>query len=351
MCCLVFACQPLDDQLPLDEPLGVVEQRIGEGRLQPELFGGALVIDGPAVCSGVFLESDLVATHADCVTNKTVVVSGSVYAVKLGRSVPGAVTLATLQLRKEVTSIFLPGLTRRPVQSGETLSCFGFDATRAFTSGTFKVRDVSGSQLFLEGGASHYMTSFSVEETDLGGACFRDGATEAVAILTGTTNGTIATAVQVDSLLAARRDLMNAVVASRTQGAVTLVDDPGLASPLALGVNATGTLLASPRVSTLLSQAFYLVPLTAPRVVAMVNAETGRCLAAMSPPRAVSCDFANPQQHWEVASVSTTAFSAGFRDGYRFRSMVPPSPCLTVGGATTSCSSQGTTLGLWLNPY
>jgi hypothetical protein len=354
------ACGPLE---PMEAgSTASTEQPIVNGNVRTDTtFGGALVEavgpNGPTTCSGAFVANDLVLTEARCSGATGVFVSGLRSPVKLVRPTAHP-TVVAVQLRKPVPGVTVLRVTMQRVTSGETLSCFGFDAQRTFTSGTFVVRDLSGDFLFLAGGMG-FNGSFGVAGSDDGGFCLRDSTFELAAVLTRGTSGA-ARAVQADLQAGWLADVLVAVAQARSRTSLSLVHDPNAPSPLTL--TAPGRALQPAlRQSGSLAQGFYLAPVVAgrPEVVALVSAESGQCVVVSRgllgfPGRAglTRCNFASSAQ-WFVQTSHAKAFTGNLTTGYRLESPFTPGECLSATGASVlmPCGRVGSTVGFWLNLF
>lgn len=343
---LLFACGG-----PV-ESTASTSQAITSGNARADDVFGAGLVDAPGTaCSSAFLAPDLVLTHARCLGGTKVTVAGKTYDVELGRSVSINKELATLQLKKQVpATVFNWTPTRTRVTSTDVLTCFGFDVSRVLTSGTFRVVDLSGEAIFLQGGSS-FPGTFGVAPIDDGGFCIRDGSFEIVATLAAAPAAPGAPrAVQVDTLGKGVNDLMAAVVQARSQWAITLVNDPNAASPAALTLSGTALIPLS-RVARDPSQAFYLARGAAPDLVSLVNANTGLCVFGSGVlAGARSCNFASTSQQWKMESFQ--AFPGPLKDAYRFRLVANPALCLSVGGSPlVPCTLAAANFGMWLNAF
>lgn len=347
------ACGPLESMEA--DGAASTSQAIVNGNFRSDVtFGGALVETATSTCSGAFLAEDLVLTHIRCKAATRVWVGGKKYSIKLARNVPFNNDLAALQLRQEVPSIATLRPTNRRVSSGEQLSCFGFDAQRTFTSGEFRVTDLSGDFIFLAGGLG-FSGTFGVDTTDDGGFCIRDGGElAAIFSLKGTASPR---AVQVDQASGWLANLMNAVVQARSRASLTLVNDPNLATPTTLTASGTA-LTSSPRVAKSLPQAFYLAPAVParPEVVSLVNADSGRCVSAsglfLPTANLATCAMSTSRQQFVLVS-SSNVFPAGMTDGYKLESLGAPGWCLVPTGAPflVPCTSSQASFGFWLNLF
>ncbi|MFT3712836.1 MAG: hypothetical protein QM817_34725 [Archangium sp.] len=318
-------------------------------------FGGVLV-EGASPCSGSLLAPDLVLTHARCANATQVRSAGVAIAVEISRVAPGSGgELVTLQLRKKFPSTtFVWQLTRTRVVKDEVLSCFGFDGSRVFGSGTFRVIDVSGDVISLRGGPVGLGQAFDVGVSDDGGFCIRDGNFELAATLAQ--KGPGARAFQVTGLQSVFADLMNAIVQARSQFAITLVDDPNKVTPNVLTLDAVRGLTSLPRVARDPRQGFYLAPTGAPDEVRLVNANTGQCLAMGFQAIAVSCDVTRSNQKFKMNYLPSFFTTGGMTDGYQFSAGL----CLpTLGGSVPAlpCGVLAQQLpgydvfGMWLNQF
>lgn len=347
------ACGPVE---PMEaDPSASTAQPIIGGNVRSDVtYGGALVESPTATCSGGFVARDVVLTHRRCIDATRVWVGGQKYAVRLGRAVPFNGELAAVQLRQLVPSTvaILQASTQQAV-AGESLSCFGFDASRTFTSGVFQVTDVTADAFFMRGGVG-FSGTFGIDTSDEGGFCIRDGSYELVGTL-ARVKGTTPRAVHVAQLTAWLKNVMVAVEQSRSQVSLTLVNDPNLVTPLALTLD--GTLKSSFRVAKSLKQAFYLAPAQAgrPEIVALVNADTGTCVSVPTGLPAATmarCSFTSASQRFVLTSRSN-AYPSGMTDGYQLESMNAPGFCLTPqsAGLLVPCVPALATFAFWLNLF
>lgn len=353
------ACGPLE---PMEaEDLASSTQPITNANPRSELtFGGALVELAGGDCSGAFVARDLVLTHVRCLASARVWVNGQKYSVKLARRVPFSAELAALQLKQQVpVTTVLSGSSTR-VASGEALSCFGFDGSRRFGSGAFRVTDLSADTIYLRGGVA-FGGSFGVERSDDGGFCTRDTTAEIVAVL-ASNGGPTPRAVQVDQLASWLTNVMVAVGQSRSQASLTIVDNPNSVTPTVLAEN-NGALSLQRRVAQSPQQAFYFAPVMPgrPELIALVSASTGTCVEVRTLPtippfpplttaRLARCNFTSSAQ-WFVQTSFPNVFGPNLTTGYTLEAPTSPGTCLFPLTGSTLVDCRGAKVGYWLNLF